>query len=77
MRELPWEARYVVWSHEHGAWWRGDPGYTCELDKAGRFSRVEALNQASGRPASCSPRFPCARTTSSLCSPKRNPAQAG
>jgi hypothetical protein len=55
MRELPWEARYVVWSHEHGAWWRGDPGYTRELDKAGRFSRVEALNICNALPGQWAP----------------------
>jgi hypothetical protein len=35
---------YLVWSHEHGAWWRpGGLGYTPRLSEAGRFSRADAL----------------------------------
>jgi len=36
-------AEYVIWSFEHGAWWRpGSWGYTRELAEAGRFSKAAA-----------------------------------
>lgn len=35
---------YVIWSHEHGAWWRAEAsGYTTHLAAAGRYSRSEAI----------------------------------
>ena len=35
---------YLVWSHEHGAWWApGWQGYTKRLHEAGAFSHAEAL----------------------------------
>jgi len=35
---------YLVWSHEHGAWWgAAGLGYTTDVDKAVRFSRDAAL----------------------------------
>ncbi len=34
---------YLVWSHEHGAWWRGVNGYTLNLNEAGRFTSAAAL----------------------------------
>jgi hypothetical protein len=35
---------YLVWSHEHGAWWRPDRvGYTVEFREAGLYTRDEAL----------------------------------
>jgi hypothetical protein len=35
---------YLVWSHEHGAWWRfGGSGYTHRISEAGRHTRNEAL----------------------------------
>jgi hypothetical protein len=35
---------YLVWSHEHGAWWGpGGCGYTPKLSQAGRYSRADAL----------------------------------
>lgn len=35
---------YLIWSHEHGAWWRpAESGYTVHVDAAGRYSRGEAL----------------------------------
>jgi hypothetical protein len=35
--------RYVIWSEEHGAWWRpGKRGYTRQLAKAGRYEKAEA-----------------------------------
>lgn len=35
---------YLVWSHEHSAWWRPNhSGYTTFLAGAGRYSREEAL----------------------------------
>lgn len=34
---------YLVWSNEHGAWWRpGGHGYTQQLDDAGRFTPERA-----------------------------------
>lgn len=37
------QGRYVIWSEEHGAWWRpGRHGYTRELSKAGRYSKADA-----------------------------------
>jgi hypothetical protein len=36
-------AGYVIWSEEHGAWWRpGKAGYTRRLEEAGRYSVQEA-----------------------------------
>lgn len=35
-------ARYLIWSEEHGAWWRGRQGYTYFMTEAGRFSKAEA-----------------------------------
>jgi hypothetical protein len=38
--ERPW----VVWSEEHGGWWRpGEHGYTHSLKEAGRFSMERAF----------------------------------
>jgi hypothetical protein len=38
------DEKYLVWSHEHGAWWRPEShGYTVYLQSAGRYSRDEAL----------------------------------
>ena len=35
---------YLIWSNEHGAWWRpNSQGYTIHLAAAGRYSRSEAL----------------------------------
>lgn len=35
---------YLVWSNEHGAWWRpNSQGYTTLIQAAGRYSREEAL----------------------------------
>lgn len=35
---------YLVWSNEHNAWWRGNRcGYTQHMDKAGRYTRKEAI----------------------------------
>ena len=35
---------YLIWSNEHRAWWRPNSrGYTLQLEKAGRYSRDEAL----------------------------------
>ncbi len=35
---------YLIWSNEHRAWWRPNArGYTLQLEKAGRYSRDEAL----------------------------------
>jgi hypothetical protein len=38
------EDAYLVWSHEHGAWWRPKrAGYTTHHDHAGFYTREEAL----------------------------------
>lgn len=37
------DARFLVWSNEHGSWWRpGHMGYTRIIAQAGRYSRIEA-----------------------------------
>lgn len=34
---------YLIWSHEHGAWWKPARwGYTHDVTKAGRYSESEA-----------------------------------
>lgn len=36
---------YLVWSNEHGAWWRPNrQGYTVIFQSAGRYSRDEAIS---------------------------------
>lgn len=36
---------YMVWSHEHGAWWRARRcGYTKDVQQAGTYTRAEALD---------------------------------
>lgn len=38
------EPKYLVWSEEHGAWWKGSRwGYTHFMTEAGRFSKTEAF----------------------------------
>ena len=35
---------YLIWSHEHGAWWRhARRGYTRNMAEAGRYSHREAI----------------------------------
>ncbi len=44
------DVQYLVWSHEHSAWWRPNSlGYTTFMDKAGRYSREEAIEICRGR----------------------------
>lgn len=44
------EERYLVWSNEHRAWWRPNAqGYTISLEKAGRYTRDEAIRHSIGR----------------------------
>lgn len=39
------DARYLVWSNEHTAWWKpGSWGYARGLRAAGHFSRQEAID---------------------------------
>lgn len=37
------EDPYLIWSHEHAAWWMRGGRYTKSLTEAGRFSRDRAL----------------------------------
>ena len=35
---------YLIWSHEHGAWWGPHSrGYTYNIAQAGRYTREEAM----------------------------------
>ncbi len=35
---------YLIWSHEHGAWWApGEQGYVTAYTKAGHYTRDRAL----------------------------------
>lgn len=37
--------RYLIWSHQHGAWWGPERcGYTRNIGRAGRYSEDEALD---------------------------------
>ena len=36
-------SRFMVWSHEHGGWWRRGTGYTRHMSEARIFSRDAAL----------------------------------
>ncbi|MET0423626.1 MAG: hypothetical protein ABW046_07120 [Actinoplanes sp.] len=39
---------YLIWSHQHNAWWRPDArGYTGRISEAGRYTREQA-DQALG-----------------------------
>jgi len=41
--EQPANSPWLVWSHEHNAFWRPDrAGYTPKIEQAGRYSRAEA-----------------------------------
>lgn len=36
---------YLIWSHEHGAWWGpGGHDYVRSLARAGRYTHVQALD---------------------------------
>ena len=38
-------SEYLVWSHEHSAWWGPDRcGYVRRIEDAGIYSRAEALD---------------------------------
>jgi hypothetical protein len=60
---------YLVWSHEHGAWWGpGRSGYTKGLQTAGRYSRDDALDICrnaipTAGTSGPSPKSRCASTT--------------
>ena len=37
--------QYLIWSHEHSAWWGPDRcGYVRRISHAGRYSHAEALD---------------------------------
>lgn len=37
------KADWLVWSNEHGAWWKPDHcGYTSDIGEAGRYTQQEA-----------------------------------
>ena len=37
--------RYLIWSHEHGAWWGpGRCGYVASIGAAGRYTEAEAMD---------------------------------
>ena len=41
---MPTTDAWVVWSEEHGGWWRpGRSGYTPSLELAGRYTEAEAV----------------------------------
>jgi hypothetical protein len=41
--------RYLVWSNEHQAWWRGGHrGYTSSIEEAGRYERSDAEGIVAG-----------------------------
>lgn len=40
---------YVIWSNQHGAWWRANRmGYTRSIQFAGRYSREQAIEICHG-----------------------------
>ena len=44
------EGLYLIWSNEHRAWWRpNSAGYTSQFEKAGRYSREDAIRHSRGR----------------------------
>jgi len=41
---------YLIWSNEHRAWWRpNSQGYTTHLEKAGRYTRQDAIRKSAIR----------------------------
>lgn len=41
---------YLIWSNEHSAWWRPNSrGYTLDVGKAGRYTRLDALKHCAIR----------------------------
>lgn len=42
--------QYLIWSNEHRAWWRPNSrGYTIDIGKAGRYTRLDALKHCATR----------------------------
>jgi hypothetical protein len=40
---------FLIWSNEHRAWWMpGSRGYTTLADRAGRYTREQALSICNG-----------------------------
>lgn len=41
---------YLIWSNEHRAWWRANAqGYTTSHERAGRYTREEAVKHSRAR----------------------------
>ena len=65
--------RFLIWSNEHGAWWRpGSAGYTIHAEAAGRYSHAEALAISAGardgwRPGQAPPEIPVAEADVLAC----------
>ena len=37
-------SKYLIWSHEHMAWWSGMSSYTTSLERACRYEHQTALD---------------------------------
>lgn len=45
--EKPPEIKYLIWSNQHRKWWRaGSVGHTSSLERAGRYTREQAIEHA-------------------------------
>lgn len=52
----PVAQRFLIWSHEHHAWWApGGNGYTFSREDAGRYSQEEAFDIVRSANAACKP----------------------
>lgn len=41
-RQAQTQPMYLVWSEEHGAWWKGSAGYTHFMTEAMRYTKAQA-----------------------------------